>query len=69
MGSTLGSLHARVTRAVVTGDLTLYQANQIHALLSMKPTIATATELIDLKAALIAVCADTNPRLFAAIPL
>ena len=48
------SLHAQVTKAVALGELNTYQANQIHAMLSLKPETSTATELVDLKAAILA---------------
>ena len=54
MSTCVQSLRAQVTKAVALGELNIYQANQMHAMLSFKPEISTATELTDLKAAILA---------------
>ena len=52
MPDPIGSLHAKITRAVSTNHLSVYQADLIHAALSARPQTASAIEFVSLKIAL-----------------
>ena len=74
MNNVIQSLKLRIVSAIASGDINEYQANQIHGYLDCKADISTATELVDLKAAILATRAagiigdDQVGQIFSIIP-
>ena len=74
MSAIIKSIRAQVVKAVAEGEVTVYQANKIHSILSFKPHISSSLELVDLNHDLIncqtegTLSADQIGQVFAIIP-